>query len=118
MKNYTDYSEIEKSKAHIQIELLEYKPDKAQGRTNNNKRKERITVTLSEAEAVLGERKSRFENFIQIIEGVADVVINKRTYKLRLGEGIVIPADVKYNLHSTKQFRLLSTIINNGNNGL
>lgn len=64
------------------------------------------------------EKSSPFDTFIQIIDGEAEVEINKKKFKLGLGEGIVIPAHSRHCIHATEQFKMISTVIKSGYEGL
>jgi quercetin dioxygenase-like cupin family protein len=44
------------------------------------------------------------------------IIINNKNYKVRLGEGIVIPAHATHNFNANEQFKMISTIIKNGYN--
>ena len=55
-----------------------------------------------------------FDTYIQIVEGTVDVVINDKNYKLRLGEGIVIPAHTSHRFKANEQFKIISTTIKAG----
>jgi len=62
----------------------------------------------------LEEKISPFDNYIQIIDGTAEVGINDKNYKLRLGEGIIIPAHTSHRFNANEQFKMISTIIKSG----
>ena len=49
----------------------------------------------------------------QIIDGKADVTIDNKVFNLKLGEGIVIPANTVHCFHADEQFKMITTIINN-----
>ena len=51
-----------------------------------------VTVSSFASGEELAEKTSPFDNYIQIIDGTAELIINEKTYTLKLGEGIVIPA--------------------------
>jgi quercetin dioxygenase-like cupin family protein len=55
-----------------------------------------------------------FDNYIQIIDGSAEVIISDKVYKLRLGEGIVIPAHAVHRFNANEQFKMISTVIKSG----
>jgi len=92
MNHNIDTAEIEKSRPHIIVEILEYVPRSVLSRTIIKKTTGNITVTSVDAGEELAEKTSPFDTFIQIIDGTAQVMISKRNYRLRLGEGIIIPA--------------------------
>ncbi|HEX6224468.1 MAG TPA: cupin domain-containing protein [Chryseolinea sp.] len=123
-KNTTSYNEqsiqggpileLEKSKAHVIVEILEYVPREVVSRTIIKKTTGNISVSSFDAGKELKEVHSPFEIYIQIIDGTADVIINDKNYKLRLGEGIIIPAHTLHRFHATEQFKMISTIIKSG----
>jgi len=114
MNNRTDTVELEKSKAHIIVEILEYVPNATLTKTIIKKTTGNVTVTSMDAGEELAEKTSPFDTFIQIIDGTAQVIINDKTYKLGLGEGIIIPAHAAHCFNANEQFKMISTIIKSG----
>ena len=108
--NHTPSAGIEKSKAHIIVEIIEYVPNAVISKTIIKKTTGNITVTSFDEGEELAEKASPFDIYVQIIDGTAEVIINEKKYKLRLGEGIVIPAHVSYCFNANKQFKMISTI--------
>ncbi len=109
-----DTSEIEKSKAHIIVEIIQYIPNAVVSKTIIKKTTGNITVSSFDAGEELGERISPFDNYIQIIDGTAELTIDDKKFKLKLGEGIVIPAHSKHCFNANEQFKMISTIIKSG----
>ena len=109
-----DSSEIEKSKAHIIVEIIQYIPNAVVSKTIIKKTTGNITVSSFDAGEELGEKISPFDNYIQIIDGTAEVTIDQKKFKLKLGEGIVIPAHSKHCFNANEQFKMISTIIKSG----
>ena len=109
-----DNVELEKSKSHILVEILEYIPKSILIRTIIKKTTGNITVTAVGAGEELAEKTSPFDTFIQIIDGAAQVEIRGKQYKLRLGEGIIIPAHSSHCFNANEQFKMVSTIIKSG----
>ena len=110
----TRSKELEKSKAHIIIEIIEYVPNSVVSKTIIKKTTGNITVSSFDEGEELAEKTSPFDNYIQIIDGAADVVINDKTYKLGLGEGIIIPAHASHCFNANEQFKMISTVIKSG----
>src|SRR6188768_2163800 len=90
--NHTTSTEIEKSKVHIIVEIVEYVPNAVLSRTIIKKSTGNVKVTSFDSGEELAEKTSPFDTYVQIIDGVAEVVINEKNYLLRTGDGIVIPA--------------------------
>ena len=106
--------DVEKSKVHIIVEIIEYVPHAVVSKTIIKKTTGNVTATSFDSGEELGEKISPFDIYIQIIDGAAEVVINQKKYKLRLGEGIVIPAHTSHCFNANEQFKMISTIIKSG----
>ena len=107
-------SEVEKEKAHIIVEIIQYIPNAVLSKTILKKLTGNITVSSFDAGEELAEKASPFDNYIQIIDGTAEIIINEITHKLTLGQGIIIPAHAKHCFNANVQFKMLSTIIKSG----
>jgi quercetin dioxygenase-like cupin family protein len=106
--------ELQKSKAHIIVEIIEYIPKSVVSRTIIKKTTGNVTVSSFAEGEELAEKTSPFDTFIQIIDGRAEIVIDHKEYKLALGEGIIIPAHARHCINATKQFKMISTVIKSG----
>ncbi len=114
MKIENGASEIEKSKVHIVVEIIEYMPNAVVSKTIIKKTTGNITVSSLDAGEELAEKTSPFDNYVQIIDGAADLTINDKEYKLKLGDGIIIPAHTKHHFNANVQFKMISTVIKSG----
>ncbi len=65
-------SEVEKEKAHIIVEIIQYIPNAVLSKTILKKITGNITVSSFDAGEELAEKTSPFDNYIQIIDGTAD----------------------------------------------
>lgn len=106
--------ELEKSKVHIIVEILEYVPHAVVCKTIIKKTTGNVAVSSFDAGEELEEKISPFDTYIQIIDGTAEVGINDKNYKLRLGEGIVIPAHTSHRFNANEQFKMITTTIKSG----
>ena len=106
--------ELDKSKIHIIVEILEYVPNAVVSKSIIKKTTGNITVTSFDAGEELAERTSPFDTYVQIIDGTAEVGIKDKNYKVRLGEGIIIPAHTSHKFNANEPFKMISTIIKSG----
>jgi len=106
--------EIEKSKSHIIVQIIEYVHNAVVSKTIIKKSTGNITVSSFDAGEELSEKICPFDNFIQIIDGAAIITINGKEYKLRLGDGIIIPAHASHSYSANEQFKMISTVIKSG----
>lgn len=114
MKKVNDNAELEKSKIHIIVEIIEYMQNAVVSRTIIKKTTGNVTVSSFDAGEELDEKTSAFDTYIQIIDGVVEITINDKKYKLKLGEGIIIPANSKHQFNANVQFKMISTVIKSG----
>ena len=106
--------ELEKSKMHIIVQIIEYVANSVVSKTIIKKTTGNITVSSFDAGEELAEKTSPFDSYIQIIDGAAEVTINDKVYKLRLGDGIIIPAHASHCFNAAEQFKMISTTIKSG----
>ena len=107
-------TEIEKSKTHILIEIIEYVPNSVVTKTIIRKTTGNISVVAIDIGEVLAEKISPFDTFIQIIEGKAEVVIDGKSKMIQIGQAIIIPAHTSNSVRANEKFKMISTIIKSG----
>lgn len=106
--------ELEKSISHIVVEIIEYMPNAVLSKTIIKKLSGNITVTSFDAGEELAEKISPFDTYIQIIDGTAELTIDNKKYKLKLGDGIIIPAHARHRFNANEQFKMIATVIKSG----
>jgi quercetin dioxygenase-like cupin family protein len=106
--------EIEKSKAHIIVEIIEYMANSVIIKTIIKKSTGNISVMSFDTGEGLTEKTSPFDTFAQIIEGKAEIVIDKIATILNSGEGIIIPAHSPNFIKPNGRFKMILTIIKSG----
>jgi quercetin dioxygenase-like cupin family protein len=104
---------LPKSQSHIIVEIIEYVPNSVVIKTIIKKSTGNISVMSFDAGEGLTEKISPFDTYAQIIEGKAEVVINKVSVVLQTGEGIIIPANTPNHINPNGRFKMILTIINN-----
>lgn len=107
-------AEVEKTKVHIIVEIIEYVPNAIVSKTIIKKSTGNISVSSFASGEELAEKKSPFDTYIQVIDGAAEIIINEKKYQLKLGEGIVIPANASHRFNANEQFKMISTVIKSG----
>ena len=107
-------SELEKSKAHIIVEIIEYMTNSVVIKTIIKKSTGNISVMSFDSGEGLTEKTSPFDTFVQILEGKAEIVIDKISNLLESGQGIIIPAHSPNFIKPNGRFKMISTIIKSG----
>ena len=109
-----DSSELEKSKAHIIVEIIEYMTNSVVIKTIIKKSTGNISVMSFDSGEGLTEKTSPFDTFVQILEGKAEIVIDNESNLLESGQGIIIPAHSPNFIKPNGRFKMISTIIKSG----
>ena len=109
-----DTVELEKSRAHIIVEIIEYIPNSVVIKTILRKSTGNISVMSFDSGEGLTEKISPYDTFAQIIEGKAEIVINGVSNLLETGQGIIIPAHVPNFIRPNGRFKMILTIIKSG----
>ncbi|MBS2212182.1 cupin domain-containing protein [Carboxylicivirga mesophila] len=107
-------TELEKSKTHILIEIIEYVPNSVVSKTIIRKTTGNVSVVAIDTGEALAEKTSPFDTFMQVIEGQAEVVIDHHSNFLKTGDGIIIPAHTSHNVKANERFKMISTFIKSG----
>jgi quercetin dioxygenase-like cupin family protein len=109
-----DAGELEKSKSHIIVEIIEYVSNSVVIKTIIKKSTGNISVMSFDTGEGLTEKTSPFDTFAQIIEGRAEIVIDKKSHLLESGQGIIIPAHSPNFIKPNGRFKMILTIIKSG----
>lgn len=110
----SNFIELEKNKAHIIVEIIEYLPNAVVSKTIIKKTTGNVTAISMAVGEELMEKTSPYDTYVQIIDGTADVMINDKKVELKLGQGIIIPAHAKHSFNANEQFKMLATVIKSG----
>ena len=108
------YPELEKSVPHIIVEIIEYVPNSVLSKTIIKKTTGNITAMAFDTGEELTERTLPFDSFIQVIDGNAEIQIDKKFTNLKLGEGMIIPAHALSLIKAKERFKIILTIIKSG----
>ncbi len=113
-KTQLNGAELERSKAHIIVEIIEYMANAVVIKTIIKKSTGNISIMSFDTGEGLTEKTSPFDTFAQIIEGKAEIVIDKVSTLLKSGQGIIIPAHSPNFIRPNGRFKMILTIIKSG----
>ena len=109
-----DNTEVEKSVAHIIVEIIEYVPNSVVIKSIIKKTTGNISVVSFDAGETLTERIIPFDTFVQIIDGKAQIVIDGISNLLDTGQSIIIPSHAANVVRANERFKMISTVIKSG----
>src|ERR1700735_3478998 len=113
-KDIKENTELEKSVSHIIVEIIEYVPNSVVSKTIIRKSTGNVSVMSFDSGEGLTEKTSPFDTFAQIIEGKAEIVIDKKSNFLESGQGIIITAHAPNFIKPNGRFKMIMTIIKSG----
>ena len=111
---HLENEELEKAKAFIIVEILEYIPNSVLIKTIIRKTTGNVSAVSFDTGEALTEKISPFDIFIQIIDGKAEIIINGKSHLLETGHSIIVPAHSRNTIKANVRFKMLSTIIKSG----
>jgi quercetin dioxygenase-like cupin family protein len=103
--------DLEQSKSHIIVEIIEYVPNAVVMKTIIKKTTGNISVMSFDSGEGLTEKTSPFDTFAQIIEGKAEIIVDNVSNILESGQGIIIPAHSPNLIKPNGRFKMILTII-------
>ena len=107
-------TEIEKSNTYNLVDIIEYIPSSVVCKTIIKKATGNISLMAIDEGETFTVKISPFDVFIQIIDGVAEIIINENSYLIKMGQSIIIPAHASNTFIANKRFKMMSTIIKSG----
>lgn len=107
-------NELEKAKAHIIVEIIEYVSNSVVIKSIIKKTTGNITAVSFDTGEAMVEKIIPFDTFVQIIEGNAEIIIDGISNILNTGQSIIIPAHSSNIVRAKERFKMISTIIKSG----
>lgn len=112
--NPLEHSEFEKSRTFFIVEVLEYVLNSIVIKTIIRRTTGSVSAVSFDSGEILTEKISRFDTFIQIIDGRAEIVIDDKSNFLETGQSIIIPAHTRNTLKANVRFKMISTVLKSG----
>lgn len=106
--------EVEKAKALIIVEIIEYVPHSVVSKTIIKKSTGNVSAVSFDNGEALTEKIIPFDTFVQIIDGRAEIVLDGISNFLDTGHSIIIPAHTSNIVKAIGRFKMISTIIKSG----
>ena len=75
------------------------------------KDKGNVTLFAFDKGQKLSEHSAPFDAMIQVLEGQAEVLINRVPYELTAGQSIIMPANIPHAVNASEKFKMLLTMI-------
>ena len=70
-----------------------------------------ITLFAFDKGQRLSEHSAPFDAMVQVVDGTAEIIINKVPFSLVAGDSIIMPANIPHAVNATGQFKMVLTMI-------
>lgn len=70
-----------------------------------------ITLFAFDKGQKLSEHSAPFDAMVQVLEGQAEIQINRVPYQLNAGQSIIMPANIPHAVNAVEKFKMLLTMI-------
>jgi quercetin dioxygenase-like cupin family protein len=92
-------------------EKVDYSPEGIVSKQVIKKEKGNITLFAFDKGQQLSEHSAPFDAMVQVLDGQAEILINRVPYKLLAGQAIIMPANIPHALNAVEKFKMLLTMI-------
>jgi quercetin dioxygenase-like cupin family protein len=75
------------------------------------KEKGNVTLFAFDTGQKLSEHSAPFDAMVQVLEGKAEIMINRVPYVLTAGQAIIMPANIPHAVNGVEKFKMLLTMI-------
>ena len=75
------------------------------------KEKGNVTLFAFDKGQKLSEHSAPFDAMVQVLEGKAEIQINRVPFELNAGQSIIMPANIPHAVNAVEKFKMLLTMI-------
>ncbi|MFV0481837.1 MAG: cupin domain-containing protein [Campylobacteraceae bacterium] len=109
--NLSGMKNIEKEKVLKLTEAVEYKDGQIVSKTLSQNKNVNLTLFAFDKDEEISTHTSKGDAFVQVLDGVALVTINEKSYELKSGESIVMPSNIPHAVYAKEKMKFLLTVI-------
>ena len=92
-------------------EMVSYQPDSVVSRQIVKADASNITLFAFDEGQGLSEHTTPFDALVHVLEGKAEIIISGKSYHLKMGDAIIMPANEPHALKADGPFKMLLTMI-------
>lgn len=104
-------STASKSQILHMLEMVSYQEAAVVSRQITKAEAGNVTLFAFDKDQVLSEHTAPFDALVHILEGEAQVTISGKTFVLKTGDAILMPANEPHALKAAQRFKMLLTMI-------
>jgi quercetin dioxygenase-like cupin family protein len=103
--------EFSKGITFIFSESIDYADLAIVSKTLLKKETGNISLFAFDEGQALSEHTAPFDALVQVIDGEVEIIINRKSFILRNGESIIMPANIPHAVKASKRFKMILTMI-------
>lgn len=92
-------------------EKVGYSPEGIVSKQVIRKEKGNVTLFAFDKGQQLSEHSAPFDALVQVLEGKAEIRINREPYEVNAGQAIIMPANIPHAVMAVGKFKMLLTMI-------
>jgi quercetin dioxygenase-like cupin family protein len=93
------------------VDMVDYQKEAVVSRTIIEKKTGTVTLFAFDQGQGLSEHTTPFDALVQVLDGEVEIKISGKSYNLKQGEIIIMPANEPHALSAVKNFKMLLTMI-------
>jgi quercetin dioxygenase-like cupin family protein len=113
MKDDSEQKNIEKLAVETVrlVDLAEYQKDSVVSRMVLNKKSGTVTLFAFDEGQSLSEHTAPFDALVQILDGEAEITISGKSFLVKKGEMVLMPANKPHALKAVYKFKMMLTMM-------
>jgi quercetin dioxygenase-like cupin family protein len=92
-------------------DAIEYASDSVVSKMLIKKEAGNLTLFAFDKGQALSEHTAPFDAAVQILDGIAEIIIGEKSHILKEGKFVIMPADIPHAVKATEKFKMLLTMI-------
>ena len=93
------------------VEMVNYQTGSVVSRQITKADAGNVTLFAFDKDQELSEHTAPFDALVHVVEGEAEIIISGKSFHLKNGEAIIMPANDPHAVKATSQFKMLLTMI-------
>ena len=102
---------VEKSSVFKASEIIDYASGSVVSKVIVKRNGGNITLFAFDKGQGLSEHTAPFDALVQVLEGEAEIILDKQSFRVKVGESIIMPADVPHAVSAAMRFKMQLTMI-------
>ena len=107
----TEDMNLLKGKVMRPVDMVQYQEGSIVSRMITYTPQGTITIFAFAPGSGLSEHTAPFDALVHMLDGEAEIIISGKSFSLKAGEGIIMPANEPHALKAVKQFKMILTMI-------